>query len=356
MAVIRPGFLWLAGVRDLQWRRRRFVIAVLGTALVLSLTLLLTGYQQTFDVEIDRTVKLIDADGYIVPKGRPGPFLGGTPVPEEIARRAGELPGVTEVAPMILAPQVTDQKQSADVFLIAADQTGLGAPTPKTGRVPQQPGEAVVDVKSRLDVGDSFGLSGFAFKVVGTVSGLTYSGGRPTIYMSLQDAQRVLFAGQPYVTAVAVNGTPTSLPEQAVFVTADESKADLKRPLANVIKSISMFKYLLWIVAVALVGSVIYLSALERIGDFAVFKATGTSTADLLGALIVQAIALSVTASVFAIGLAYVLRPLFPVEPLLSANIQITLPVVGLLIGVLASGAALRRAVSVDPALAFGGR
>src|SRR5256885_15053878 len=103
---MRLGFVWLAGIRDLQWRRRRFVIAVLGTALVMSLTLLLTGYQATFDVEINHTVQLIHADGYLVQEGRPGPFLGGTPIPLDLALQAAKIEGVTEASPLIMAPQV----------------------------------------------------------------------------------------------------------------------------------------------------------------------------------------------------------------------------------------------------------
>lgn len=356
MAAVRPGFLWLAGVRDLQWRRRRFVIAVLGTALVMSLTLLLTGFQAVFSVEISRTLDLVKADGYLVQAGRPGPFLGGSPIPIDIARRAGELEGVKEFAPLILMPQVSDQKTHADIFIIAAEPNSpLGVPVPKEGRVYAGPNEAVIDTRSKLRVGDSFGVAGNTFKVVGTVTGQTYSGGRPTVYMSVADAQRVVFGGQPFVTAVAVKGAPKNLPEQVTFMTNDVAGKDLRRPLLDVIESITMFRTMLWIVAVAIVGSVIYLSALERVGDFAVFKATGTNTADLLGALVVQAIALSVSGSILACGLAYFLRGTFPVTPLLPLRNQLMLPVIGLLVGILASGAALRRAVTVDPALAFGG-
>ena len=352
---MRPGFIWLAGIRDLQWRRRRFVIAVAGTALVMANTLLLTGFQATFDNEIKHTLKLIDADGYVVPKGRPGPFLGGTPIPVELAQKAGQLPGVSAVSPLIITPQVTDQKRHADVFLIAAQPGAMGSPAVRKGRAPAANGEAVIDTKSGLRVGDNFAISGQPFHVVGTVSHETFNGGRPTVYMSLHDAQQVMFAGQPFVTAIAVRGTPSGLPASARFMTSKEAGGDLKRPLADVIQSISTFRTILWVVAIAIVGSVVYLSALERIGDFAVFKATGTSTSDLLGALIVQAVALSVTASVFACAVAYGLRGMFPVQPLLPARLQLTLPLVGLVIGFLASGAALRRAVTVDPALAFGG-
>ncbi len=64
---------------------------------------------------------------------------------------------------------------------------------------------------------------------------------------------------------------------------------------------------------------------------------------------------LSVSASVLAIALAHLLAPLFPIPPIMSTRVQVMLPFVGLAIGVLASTAALRRAVTVDPALAFGG-
>ncbi|MEY2425716.1 MAG: putative transport system permease protein [Actinomycetota bacterium] len=352
---MHPGFLWLAGVRDLQWRRRRFVIAVLGTALVMSLTLLLTGFQATFDVEVNHALKLIGADGYVVQKGRPGPFLGGTPIPLEVAQRAGTLPGVTAVSPVIMTPQVTDRANHADIFIVGAPPGEMGQPTVRVGRVAAAKGEVVVDTKSGMKPGDTFGISGHQYNVVGTVSGQTVNGGRPSVFMSLADAQDLMFAGQSVVTAVAVRGTPTSLPVNAIYMSSKVAGKDLKRPLADTIESISTFRTLLWIVATAIVGSVVYLSALERIGDFAVFKATGTGTSDLLGALVVQAIALSVSASIFAIGLAYLLRGMFPVTPLLPFRIEIMLPVIALFIGVIASGAALRRAVTVDPALAFGG-
>lgn len=356
MAVVRPGFLWLAGVRDLQWRRRRFVIAVLGTALVMSLTLLLTGFQAVFAVEIRHTLDLVKADGYLVQAGRPGPFLGGSPIPIDIARRAGELEGVTESAPLIMMPQVTDQKTRADVFIIAAEPgSTLGQPPVTKGELYAKPGDAVIDARSKLKVGDTFGIAGRRFNVVGTTTGQTWNGGRPSVYMSVTDAQELLFGGQPFVTAVAVKGAPTNLPEQVNYMTSDVAGKDLKRPLLDVIESITMFRTMLWIVAVAIVGSVIYLSALERVGDFAVFKATGTGTADLLGALMVQAIVLSVSGSILACGLAYILRGTFPVTPLLPLRNQLMLPVIGLIVGVIASGAALRRAVTVDPALAFGG-
>ena len=60
--------------RDLQFRRRRFAIAALATALVFSIAVLLTGVAASFDQEIDRTVGALGADAWVVPDGANGPF------------------------------------------------------------------------------------------------------------------------------------------------------------------------------------------------------------------------------------------------------------------------------------------
>ncbi|MBA2609278.1 MAG: ABC transporter permease [Actinobacteria bacterium] len=353
---MHAGFLWLAGFRDLQWRRRRFVIAVLGTSLVFGLTLLLSGFLSTFDTEVARTIKLFRADGYVVPEGRLGPFTGGAPMPVTTADEVAKLRGIAAADPVVSILQVTDQDYRPDVYLIGARLGGLGTPQPAEGRVAKAPGEAVVDNRTTMHIGDEFAINGVKFNVVGLTHGVTVVGGHGTVFTLIEDAQRVVFGGQPFATSIAVKGHPDVVPAGISFVGAKRAGADLKRPLDDTIKSIGLFRALLWIVAAAIVGSVVYLSAIERVGDFAVFKATGVATRDLLGALVTQAIVLSIGASILSIGVAYLLAPAFPVTVLIPAKLQLTVPVVGLVIGVLASGAALRRAVTVDPALAFGGR
>jgi putative ABC transport system permease protein len=114
-------------------------------------------------------------------------------------------------------------------------------------------------------------------------------------------------------------------------------------------------QFLLWIVAAMIIGSVIYLSALERGRDFAVMKATGSSSRSLLAGLSIQSVLLSLAAAVLAIGVARLLRPLFPIPLAIPMRAVLLLPLIALVVGLLASVSAIRRAVSVDPALAFGG-
>jgi putative ABC transport system permease protein len=60
-------------LRDLQWRRRRFVIAIVSTGLVFAMTLVLTGLANGFRVEAERTVDSMGVDAFVVKASAPGP-------------------------------------------------------------------------------------------------------------------------------------------------------------------------------------------------------------------------------------------------------------------------------------------
>ena len=134
-----------------------------------------------------------------------------------------------------------------------------------------------------------------------------------------------------------------------------EVKTDVLRPLRDAMSSIAFVRLLLWIVAATIIGSVLYLQAMERTRDFAVFKATGTSTVEIGVGLALQAVVLSLAAAVLAAVLAVVLAPLFPMHVEIPTSAFLLLPVVTVVVGLLASLVALRRTATVQPALAFGG-
>ena len=68
-----------------------------------------------------------------------------------------------------------------------------------------------------------------------------------------------------------------------------------------------------------------------------------------------QAVIVAVLAAILGGALSMLLGPLFPMRVDIPALAFLLLPIVAVSIGVLASLAGLRRAVVVDPALAFGG-
>ena len=93
----------MAALRDMQWRKRRFVIAILSTAIIFAMTLVLTGLANGFRVEAEQTVDSLGVDLFVVKEGASGPFVGATPfAPAELPRIAAT-PGVIAAAPLAYA-------------------------------------------------------------------------------------------------------------------------------------------------------------------------------------------------------------------------------------------------------------
>lgn len=344
-----------ATLRDLQWRARRFVIAGLGAAVVFALTLVLSGLHASFSQEAGRVVDAVGADSWVVQHGVEGVFTAASIVPASAVQQVAALPGVRRADPVVVVHSTVHTDMVKDVSVVGFAPNGLGTPHLSAGRLPRTPDEVVVDASLATGVGGTLHLGGRQLTVVGQTHGLTVLGGQSLIFMRLADARVRFLAGQPVVSAVLTTGVPDSVPAGLSLRTREQTREDVLRPIVGAITSIRVTLLLLWVVAAMVVGSVVYLSALERRRDFAVYKATGWSTRNLALGLAAQAALLSTSASVLGLGLAQLILPLFPLNFEVPTGARFLLPLVGLVVGLLASAAGLRRAVGVDPAMAFGG-
>ena len=138
-------------------------------------------------------------------------------------------------------------------------------------------------------------------------------------------------------------------------LTNDAVVSDLGRPLEKATQNIDFLRVLLWVIAAGIIGSVLYLQALERTRDFAVFKATGVSSRTLLVGIALQAIVLAAMAALAALVLSWALAPTMAMNIAIPSSSYVALPIVAVAVGLISSVFGLRRAVTVDPALAFGG-
>lgn len=345
-----------AALRDLQWRRRRFLIAVVGTSLVFAMTLVLTGLSNGFTVEAEETVEDFQVDTWVVRAGAPGPFLGAAPIPADAVEEVAAAPGVETAGGFVYGRRSIGEGASLeDVNVYGAAAGGPAMPDPTEGRRPESPGEALVSTALGPDVGETFELAGTEVTVVGRVADSTSVAGVPNAFLLLEDARNVVFSGAPIVSAVATHGTPAEVPDGLVALDATAALDDLLRPLEQPRSSISFVAVLLWLVAGLIIGSVVYLSALERVRDFAVFKAVGVSTRAILGGLAAQAAILALAASLVGILVGVLLAPVFPMRVDIPSRAFVLLPALAVGVGVVASTVGMRRVTTVDPALAFGG-
>src|ERR1700752_3097449 len=346
----------IAAVRDMQWRKRRFVIAILSTSIIFAMTLVLTGLANGFRVEAEKTVDALGVDVFLVKAGASGPFVGATPFAPADLSRIASTPGGVAAAPLADAggtATLGDATRNVDIF--GAPEGGPGMPAVSEGRPPSTPDEVAVSSTLGRQIGDDVEIASRRLHIVGIVENSTALANLPNVFLTTEGARQLVYGGESLVASIGVRGTIAQVPDGYRAVDRAGAVADLLRPLKVAVNSITIVAVMLWIVAALIVGSVVYLSALERLRDFAVFKAIGVPTGSILGGLALQAIVVALCAALVGAGLSRLLGPLFPMQVIVPVQALIALPVIAVVIGLIASAAGLRRAVSVDPALAFGG-
>ena len=335
----------------------QFLIAIIGVTLVLALALLLSGLASGFTTEVSQTVGGFGADTWVLSKAAGGRITAFVAFPESDEVVIAGASGVHDTSPVLMIPlQVAhDGTTQLTVNLVGVVPGKLGDPVATEGHDLNGPNQVVADDQSGVAIGSMLVLGGHDLRVVGTVRDRTLLGGTPMIYASLKSAQAIVVHGQPLITAVVSRGSPDTLPPAFTKYTPAQVTATTLAQMQSAVSSIENVRWLMWLLAAIIVGALVYVAALERQRDFAVLKALGASSWALFGSLILEAIVVTLVATVLAEFTANALTPFLfdqPVDIRLSA--YATLPIIAIVVGALASLTALRRVVSADPAAAFG--
>ena len=146
---------------------------------------------------------------------------------------------------------------------------------------PARRGEVAIDDSSGVAVGETIEMGGTIYTVSGRTDGTTMFAGMPIVFLPLESAQAILYREQPLAAAVLLDGTPSALPDGYHTLDNEAIAVDALRPLDGAISSVNLIRFLLWFVAALIIGTMSYLTALERLRDMAVLKAVGASTRQL---------------------------------------------------------------------------
>ena len=200
--------MWRISLRDLQFRRRRFMIAIAATSLLFSMTLLMNGMSRGLHEEVRQIVDVIDVDGWIVAADTSGPFTAASVVPADGADLAERAPGVEAADPIVILHSTMSEPETKDVNLIGVEPGGLGHPDLAGGTELRQAGDAIADTALGFDIGQELVVAGHEVRVVGTADDITYYFGIPTVFVALRDAQEMAYQGQNLATAIITKGRP----------------------------------------------------------------------------------------------------------------------------------------------------
>jgi putative ABC transport system permease protein len=342
-------------LRDLQWRARRFALGVAATSLVFSMTLLLAGLVRGFGDEIDHTVQAFHADVWVVRKGVSGPFTAASPVADSARAVLLRTPGVRAAEPVVIFRHTArDGATSHPVNVVAGRPGGMVRPRIVDGRALERAGEAVVDRRAGIGLGHVISVGDMRLRVVGRTRGLTFFAGTPVLIMSLADGRRLAYGGAPLATAILTRGVPRRPPPGLKLMGTQAVKTDLGKPVAGATTTIAILTVILAIIAAGIIGLMTYLSGLDRLVDFAVFKAIGVRTSKLLTGLVLEVLLLAVVSALAASLIALLLAPAFPITVDLTTLTFAGLLGLSVVVGLVVSLVNVRQATSVDPALAFG--
>jgi putative ABC transport system permease protein len=262
--------------------------------------------------------------------------------------------------------------------------------------------EAVADVKTGFQLGETIRIRRHDYRVVGLTKRMVSSGGDPMVFIPLKDGQEAQFlkdneairndrartAANPALNRPAVPGLLEAIQASQssnhnvnavlVQVQAGQSPDVVAEPIrrwlhlqtytqaemeeilvakliATSAKQIGMFLVILSIVSAAVVAFIIYTMTLGKIREIAVLKLIGTRNRTIAWMILQQALGLGLIGFIVGKTVATLWAPIFPKYVLLEPGDAVRGFVLVLVICALASTLAIRAALRVDPATAIGG-
>jgi putative ABC transport system permease protein len=317
----------------------------------------LAGLAGGFAAELSATVTGTGANKWVLSDNAAGRIAAMAVFPESDVGVLAHTAGVSRAAPIVLVPQQVARVNGKNVTVVLAgvNPGDLGSPAPTAGRPLSGNGQVVVDGAVGAPIGSHISLGHQTLDVVGQTQDRTLFGGTPLVYLTVPDAQALVLGGRPLVTAALVKGDPSHVP---IGLTAYGNSAIEQHSLdalASAVSSINNSKLLMWGVAAIIIAALLYVSALQRVRDFAVLKALGASSATLFGSLAMQAVAVTLAAAVFGLIISNFMGGMFAQPIAIPGSAYAYLPLVAVVVGLLSSLVALRRVTGADPAAAFGG-
>ncbi|MCB4361991.1 ABC transporter permease [Quatrionicoccus australiensis] len=394
----------LAG-RDILHSWSKFVLTGIGLGLLIGVTLTMAGVYRGMVDDAKALLNNSGADIWVVQQETQGPYAESSSLRDDVYRALLAQPGVSRAANVTyLTMQVRLGNTDVRAMVVGFEPGQPGEPGYLVAgrQITRSHYEAVADVKTGFQLGDTIRIRRHDYRVVGLTRRMVSSGGDPMVFIPLKDAQEAQFLkdndailnerarttanpnlnrpGVPglldailasqnanhNVNAVLIQIVPGTEPEQVAteirrwkhlqaFTRAQMEEILVSKLIATSAKQIGMFLVILAIVSAAIVAFIIYTMTLGKIREIAVLKLIGTRNRTIAGMILQQAMGLGLIGFMVGKTAATVWAPFFPKFVLLEPGDAVRGFIVVMLICALASTLAIRVALRVDPATAIGG-
>ena len=393
-------------LRDIRRHVGKFVATIVGVGMLLAIVLVMNGIYRGNIFDGIWLIENTAADLWVVELGRGGPFNESSRLPGDAHKSVAATPGVARATPFIAYAAQRELAGASQQFTIVGYDVfgGLGGPGRlSAGRAIEAPHwEAVADSRLGLKLNQEFALGSHRYTVVGLTRGAVDPAGNPLIYLSLPDAQEVLYQQDSHalvasraanakrleragyssaeaakllpllagstatVNAVLVQvsgGTDVDAVRAHVerwlhfsaYTTAQERDLMLEGRLKKMSAVLGLFRSLLVLVSIVIIALIVYVLTIEKIKPIATLKLIGAPNSVIVRMILEQSLLLTLGSFAVAYALMNLVRDGFPrTLILLPEEILVTFAVM-LAGGVAASFMAIWHALRTPASLALGG-
>lgn len=379
-------------VRDIRRNPRRFMMTCAGVGLLMLVVMGMSGIYRGIIDDATSVLNATNADVWVVQESTNGPFAEDSRLPEDLKKTLRSIGGVAASGAVSFQTFQTEWKgKPLRLFAIGYDPSlELGGPVNIIeGRpIRRSHFEMVAGVRSGLKIGDVITLNNDGYSVVGIASENVVSpGGDPVVYLTLHDAQELLFkkdnaairndraraaAATPpvpdwhIVNAVVLKVADGWPPDRVIddinrwkhlrAMSAAEQEKILTGGMVEKSKmQLWLFRTILIIVSMAVIALVIYTQTMEKTREIATLKLIGSPDWVIVRLILEQALLMGFAAYWIGFVLFQLTYSKFPKRMIANPFDLQALFAVVIVICVIASISGIRSALRVDPARALGG-
>ena len=369
-------------LKDMAYRRTRVVLTAIGITVLILLILFLGGIMNGMRIQATQYVKSTGADIWISAEGSGGAFIGFSMLIEEKMRplNRAEVLRPNSASPLVFAQARPIIRGKPSKAIVVGFRPGkLGGPTQVLeGRMFEKsayddyspeyvpPLQVVVDEKMKLEIGERIVIGGKELRVVGKVKSLMFVLDTPLLFMDVRTAQDVLLGSYPRVNMMIARSAENFAAAEVANRLQDSWTIEartLQQTIADIIdyyvvspmRAVTFLRVMLWLAAGILVGMITYVTTLEKTQEIGVLKAIGASNMYVMQLILKQVVSISVVGVLCGLILAFIFAAAAPIFVSIHLLESIIVATISFIVCCFSGYLAARKAVAVDPMLAFRG-
>lgn len=392
-------------VKDLKRHLGRFLTTIIGVGLLFGTVLAMNGVYRGVVFEGISLIESLNPDLWVVERFRGGPFSEQSTLAEDFHYSVAAVPGVAQASPYIAYPVEREIRGKSKRFTIIGYDVfdGLGGPNKlMAGRgLRRAHYEVVAHKKLGVSLGEKIPLGLHRYTVVGLTDDITSPDGEPVVFLSLPDAQEVLFqrdnetvrnqrerlrrslarnsstleatkllpalqSDTHIINAILVKLAPGADRLKvarhiedwlyfSVYTSGEEIDLMLRGRLAKARMQLLTFRIILLIVSMVILTLVIYTFTMEKIRSIAIMKLMGAANWVIIRLVLEQSLLLTLSSFIIGWLIIHQTQDFFPRKIFLTPLDESITFGLALLGGLFASGLGIWQALKTQPALALGG-